>query len=183
MSETSAQAKTIVLQMQQIKPYWRNPRNNRLAVEKVKKSITDYGYNQLIAVDKNHVIIVGHTRYLALKQLGFQEAQVIELDIDQKKANAYRIVDNKTNEFAEWTEDLIPELRELGIDEMQDYFKDDLKKILADSVGESHEDVTEAELAEKNAELRGKFGGPEMYNLQPRNITCPHCGEDFSFIP
>ena len=46
-----------------IKPYWRNPRDNRAAVEKLKQSIERYGYNPLIAVDKKNVIIAGHTRY------------------------------------------------------------------------------------------------------------------------
>src|SRR4029077_104165 len=185
MPETTAQTRKILLDLADIKPYWRNPRNNRLAVEKVKKSITDYGYNQLIAVDKDHVIVVGHTRYLALKALGYKEIEVIELDIPKKKANAYRIVDNKTSEFAEWTDDLLPELREIGALEegLQEYFKDDLAKILGDSLGTTHEEITAEELAEKNAELRARFGSPEMYNEQTRKITCPHCGEDFSFIP
>jgi ParB-like chromosome segregation protein Spo0J len=91
------------LSLKSIKPYWRNPRDNREAVEKVKKSIEEYGYNQFIAVDRSHVIIAGHTRFLALQALGWKKAPVMVLDLDEKKAKAYRIIDNKTNEFATWT--------------------------------------------------------------------------------
>jgi site-specific DNA-methyltransferase (adenine-specific) len=75
--------KTVALA--EIKPYWRNPRDNREAVQKVKQSIKDYGYNQLIGVDKNNVIIVGHTRYRALQELGYKEVEVLMLDLDDNK--------------------------------------------------------------------------------------------------
>jgi ParB-like chromosome segregation protein Spo0J len=51
------------LDLPAIKPYWRNPRNNRAAVEKLMQSIERYCYNPLIAVDKKNVIVAGHTRY------------------------------------------------------------------------------------------------------------------------
>lgn len=57
-----------------ITPYENNPRNNEEAVEKVANSIKEFGFNQPIVVDKDNVIIVGHTRYLAAQELGLTEA-------------------------------------------------------------------------------------------------------------
>ena len=98
-----------------IQPYWRNPRENREAVAKVKKSIAEYGYNSFITIDKNNVIITGHTRHKALKELGKTKVNVIRLDLNDKKAKEYRIIDNKTSEYANWTDDLLLELREIDM--------------------------------------------------------------------
>lgn len=65
----------------QIKPYENNPRDNENAVAEVAKSIKAYGFQQPIVVDKNGVIIVGHTRYLAAKSLGMTTVPVIWLVI------------------------------------------------------------------------------------------------------
>ena len=59
----------INLKLNDIKPYWRNPRKNEKAVEAVKQSIQDYGFNQPILLDSKKVIIAGHTRYKALLEL------------------------------------------------------------------------------------------------------------------
>lgn len=103
-----------------IKPYWRNPRkNDDRAVEAVKESIKRYGYTQPIVVDKNNIIIAGHTRYKALRQLGYKSVAVVVSDLDEEKAKQYRIADNKTAEMSEWDEDLLLfELRE--IEELED---------------------------------------------------------------
>ena len=59
-----------------IKPYDRNPRKNDQAVEAVATSIREFGFRQPIVVDKDGVIIVGHTRWKAAKQLGLKRAPV-----------------------------------------------------------------------------------------------------------
>ena len=85
------------ISLDEIRPYWRNPRNNESAIDAVKKSIQEYGFNQPIVTDKDLVIIAGHTRYKALLQLGWKEAPVVVLeDIAPEKAKQYRIADNKT---------------------------------------------------------------------------------------
>jgi ParB-like chromosome segregation protein Spo0J len=170
----------VTLPLSSIRPYWRNPRDNHAAVEKVKASILEYGYNQLIAIDKKHVIIAGHTRYLALKDLGWKEASFIVLNLPPKKAKAYRIVDNKTNEFATWTPDLYVELREIDdLPDMQQYFNVDLAKLLAESeAGTAAEQVTNDEVDKKKGELENKFG-KGFHKDQEKEITCPKCGETF----
>ena len=86
-----------------IKPYKRNPRKNENAVDKVAESIKQFGWQQPIVVDKDGVIIVGHTRYKAAKKLGFTEVPVLwATDLTEEQVRAYRLADNKTNELAEW---------------------------------------------------------------------------------
>lgn len=93
----------ITLPMREIKPYKNNPRNNLPAIDVVAESIQQNGYRARIIVDENHVIIAGHTRYLALKKLGYTEAEVqMETDMSDEQKKKYRLLDNKTNEYAQW---------------------------------------------------------------------------------
>lgn len=89
--------------IKEIKPYEHNPRNNDSAVDAVAASIREFGWQQPIVVDRNGVIIAGHTRYKAAKKLGLKEVPVVvakKLTDDQVKA--YRLADNKTGELAGW---------------------------------------------------------------------------------
>lgn len=99
-----------------IKPYENNPRINKKAVEKVKESILRYGFNVPITVDKDGVIATGHTRYQAALELGLKKVLVIYLDdLSEDEIKAWRLVDNRTNEYAEWDMDkLNVELKELA---------------------------------------------------------------------
>ena len=86
-----------------IKPYENNPRINKNAVEKVKQSILQFGFNVPLTVDKDGVIATGHTRYQAAKELGLKKVLVIYLnDLTEEQIQAWRLVDNRTNEYAEW---------------------------------------------------------------------------------
>lgn len=89
--------------LSEIKPYENNPRLNEAAITPVAKSIKEFGFQQPIVVDKNGVIIVGHTRYEAAKQLGLKTVPVKYADeLTPDQVNAYRLADNKTNELAMW---------------------------------------------------------------------------------
>jgi ParB-like chromosome segregation protein Spo0J len=85
-----------------VKPYENNPRINTDAVGKVAQSIEQFGFRQPIVVDKNNVVIVGHTRLEAAKSLGITEVPVHVTDLDDDKVKAYRIADNKVAEYSEW---------------------------------------------------------------------------------
>lgn len=174
--------KTKTLAIGNIKPYWRNPRDNREAVKQVASSIERYGYNNLIAVDKNDVIITGHTRHKALKQLGYSEVEVAVLELDEQKAKEYRIIDNKSSEIAEWTDDLIPELREIvEIDFVDEFFEEDLSFLLDESTGtESFVPVTEEKVEKKTEQLESRFNdGGKSYSESVHQTICPACGEEF----
>lgn len=94
--------------IESITPYDRNPRKNDGAISKVAASIEAFGFKQPIVVDKDHVIIVGHTRYLASQQLGLKEVPVLVAeDLTAEQAKAYRLADNRTHEESEWDNDLL----------------------------------------------------------------------------
>ena len=86
-----------------IQPYENNPRNNDNAVDAVAASIREFGWQQPIVVDKDGVIIAGHTRYKAAKKLGLAEVPVVVADkLTEEQIKAYRLADNKSGELAEW---------------------------------------------------------------------------------
>lgn len=92
-----------------VKPYENNPRQNAKAVPAVVESLRRYGFRQPIVTDAKGVIVVGHTRYLAAKELGLTEVPVhIATDLSPDLAREYRIADNKTAEGATWDAKLLP---------------------------------------------------------------------------
>ena len=101
--------------IEEIKPYARNPRANDHAVAAVAASIREFGFRQPIVVDEHGVIIVGDTRYKAALQLGLKVVPVhVATDLTPAQVKAYRIADNKTAELADWDHDrLVQELVEL----------------------------------------------------------------------
>lgn len=104
------------LKLEDIHPYENNPRFNKDAVSKVAASIKKFGFKNPILVDKNNVIIAGHTRLEAAKKLGLEEAPcIIAADLNEKQAKALRLADNKVAEFSTWDYlKLDQELAELG---------------------------------------------------------------------
>lgn len=123
------QMQIVNMSIDDIKPYIKNPRYNKNAIGEVAKSIKSYGFNVPIVVDKDHVIITGHTRYEASKQLGLKTVPVyVATHLSPKQVRAYRIADNKTADFSIWDNKLLlEELTDLGdiftgftFDEMED---------------------------------------------------------------
>lgn len=99
----------------EVKPYWRNPRKiPEVAIQQLSESIRQYGMQQPIVVDEDQVIIVGHTRYAALRRLKAEKIPVLIADhLDEKQRQEYRVMDNRTAEFTSWDMDkLMSELRE-----------------------------------------------------------------------
>lgn len=94
-----------------ITPYENNPRKiPKEAIEKVAASIREFGFRQPIVVDKDMVVVVGHTRLLAARSLGYDEVPVlVASDLPPEKVKAYRLADNRTNEFTSWDDDRLME--------------------------------------------------------------------------
>ncbi len=96
------------LKIDQIKPYPRNPRKNDAAVGKVASSLKEFGWQQPIVVDKDMVVIAGHTRLAAAISLGFEKAPVlIASTLTPSQIKAYRIADNRVAEEADWDSGLL----------------------------------------------------------------------------
>lgn len=107
----------IMKNINDITPYENNPRNNINAVQVVANSIREFGFKNPIVVDKDNVIINGHTRYLAAKSLELNEVPVLVADdLSEEQVKAFRIMDNKSSEFAEWDyEKLVAEIKDIEI--------------------------------------------------------------------
>ena len=98
-----------------VKPYPGNPRQNDDAVEGVARSLREFGWQQPIVVDKDGVIIVGHTRHKAAKKNGDVTVPVhVARDLTPEKIKAYRIADNQLATLASWDDELLAkEIKEL----------------------------------------------------------------------
>ena len=98
------------INIKDLKPYEKNPRNNKEAVDYVAESIKQFGFKVPVVIDKDNVIVCGHTRYRACKKLGITEIPcVIADDLTDEQIKAFRLADNKTAEFAEWDYNLLDE--------------------------------------------------------------------------
>lgn len=118
-----------------IKPYKNNPRDNEAGVDAVANSIKEFGWQQPIVVDKDNVIIVGHTRYKAAKKLGMDKVPVVVAsNLSDEQVRAYRLADNKTGELTDWDVDLLDDelddildidMSDFGFDQGSDELPDD----------------------------------------------------------
>lgn len=89
-------------------PYEKNPRNNKKAVKYVKESIKEFGFKVPIVIDKDNVIVAGHTRLLAAKELKMTTVPcIVADDLTEEQIRAYRLVDNKVAEISEWDKDIL----------------------------------------------------------------------------
>lgn len=97
-----------------LKPYGKNPRINDNAVGAVGNSIESFRYKNLIVVDKDNTIIAGHTRYKAIKKMGYKADTPIKVivadDLTEEEGKAYRIADNSTGELASWDFDILGDI-------------------------------------------------------------------------
>lgn len=144
-----------------ITPYEKNPRYNDEAVKFVVASIEKFGFKQPIVVDKNGVIVVGHTRYKAALELGLEEVPVtVADDLTDEEIKAYRLADNKVGEIAKWNQEMLDfELGEIDID-MTAFGFIEMADIDVDGFFEDAEPKESKEEEEKE-------------------VQCPHCGMFF----
>ena len=147
-----------------IKPYEKNPRNNDNAVNEVANSISSFGFKVPIVIDKDNVIVCGHTRYKASKKLGLEVVPcVIADDLTEEQIKAYRLADNKVSELAEWNFDL------LG-DELADILDIDLSDFGFDLSEEEEEtEIIEDEVPEE-VEPVAKMG--DIWQLGRHRLMC-----------
>lgn len=95
--------KIVYVKLADLRPYENNPRNNDNAVQYVRNSIEEFGFRVPLVIDKDNVIVCGHTRYKAAVQMGLEEVPcILADDLAEDQINAFRLADNKTQELAEW---------------------------------------------------------------------------------
>lgn len=99
-------------------PYENNPRENDNAVPYLMNSIQEYGFLNPVIVDRDDVVVAGHTRIKAAMELGLKEVPVVRAeDLTKEQADAFRLVDNRVGEIAWWDRDkLAEEMRKLDIE-------------------------------------------------------------------
>ena len=78
-------------------------------MDAVAESIKQYGFLVPLVISADHEIITGHTRFKAAKKLGLSSVPcVIADELTEEQIKAFRLVDNKVGELAEWDVDLLP---------------------------------------------------------------------------
>ena len=140
-------------------PYENNPRVNEASIKYVANSIKEFGFQIPCIIDKDNVIVCGHTRLAAAKELGLKEVPcIVADDLNEKQIKAFRLADNKVSEFSAW-----------------DYDKLDLEFLdLKDDF--NFEDFGFFDIPTEDVD-----GEPELSEHQnkEKEITCPFCGEKF----
>ena len=143
----------------EIRPYEKNPRRNDEAVKYVAESIRQFGFKVPIVVDSSGVIVAGHTRYKAAKELGLDSVPcIVADDLTEEQIKAFRLADNKVSEKAGWDFTLLEE-------ELDGLFDFDME-----SFGFA---------VQEDVDISDFFEDTEQKPKEPKKIQCPHCGEWF----
>lgn len=138
-------------------PYENNPRINDHAVQYVRESIANFGFKVPIVIDRNNVIVCGHTRLKAAMELGMEEVPcTVADDLSDEQIKAFRLVDNKVGELASWDRVAL----QVELDKIDNICMADFG---FPEVGEMDFDF------EENQEKKSA----------PKMVKCPHCGERF----
>ena len=105
----------IEVKISELKPYENNPRNNDDAAAAVARSIKEFGFKVPVIIDKNNVIVAGHTRLKAAMLLNLESVPcIVADDLSDEQIKAFRLADNKVAELATWDfEALEKELKDL----------------------------------------------------------------------
>ena len=158
-----------------VKPYENNPRINDGAVDATANSIKEFGWKQPIVVDKEGVIIVGHTRLKAAKKLGMEKVPVlVAKDLSSEQADAYRLADNKTGEISEWNMDMLgEELSQIEDIDMTDFGFDDDELELQDENADAEDDEFDGKIPENPTSKVGDIYKLGEHRLMVGDSTDP----------
>lgn len=145
----------VMRSVQEIRPYEKNPRKNDDAVKYVAESIKQFGFKVPIVIDRDGVIVAGHTRYKAAKKLKLDAVPcIVADDLTEEQIKAFRLADNKVAEKAEWDFALLTE-------ELDDLFDFDMD--LFGFGDDDEEDDEEEKPAVERDDLSGQVG--EVYQI------------------
>lgn len=161
------------ISIKELREYENNPRHNENAVEAVAASIREFGFKVPIVVDKDNVIVAGHTRLKAAKLLGLDKVPcVVADDLTPEQVKAFRVADNKTAELAEWNFELLEselaELATLDLD-MSQFGFDELEAEEDDSHGIEGDDKYTKKTEVPQYEITGE--NPTISELYDKSKT------------
>lgn len=141
--------------IEEVTPYTNNPRCNDTAVNSVAESIKEFGFKVPIIIDKNNVIVAGHTRVKAAKMLGLESVPCIMADdLSEEQVNAFRLADNKVAEAAEWHFDkLEEELNNISIDMSVFGFESLIEELEPEVVEDDYSESLPAEPKAKTGDI------------------------------
>ena len=170
-----AKMKIVNVPVDEITPYENNPRINEGAVEQLARIIEQLGFRNPAVLNKDKVVIEGHTRLLAVKKLGWKTMPcIIATDLTPEQEQALRIADNKIAEIAEWDDDKLKvelaALQEAGFDlSLLAFGDDELEDLLRDDTGTHGE--TEPDAVPETPEVPVSTPG-EVYRLGRHILVC-----------
>lgn len=159
-----------LLAIDKIKMYENNAKlHPREQIEQIKKSILEFGNNDPIAVDEHNVIIEGHGRFVALKELGYDEVEIIRLShLTDEQKRAYILAHNKLTMNSGFDMDILElELEDITNIDMED-FGFDFEEI--EVIGEDIEEVEQDEYDEELRETNIKPG--DIFQLGEHRLSC-----------
>lgn len=172
------------LNIETLIPYARNPRKNDAAVDSVAASIQEFGFQQPIVLDKDRVVVVGHTRLLAAKKLGLKTVPCVIADnLTPEKIKAYRLLDNKLAEKATWDYELLElELKELPNFDMG-FFQVDWPVLGEEAVVINSEDLKEDDFdPDDPASVKTKIQPGDIISLGRHKIMCGDSAKDLGTL-
>ena len=154
--------------IEDITPYEKNPRRNDKAVDAVANSIKEFGFKVPIVIDKDGIIVAGHTRYKAAKKLRMKSVPcIVASDLTNEQIKAFRLSDNRTAELAEWDMELLTE-------ELDDILNIDMSEfgfdIELDDIEEKNEIKEDTVPHVKDGEPKAKIG--QIYQLGRHRLMC-----------
>lgn len=150
-------------------PYDRNTKkHDKTQINNVAESIKQYGFVQPIVIDKNNIVVIGHCRLLAAKQLKMEEVPCVCVeDLTEEQVKTLRIVDNKSNE-SEWDFDILPdELSDLDFSNFDFTF----------GIDDEEEETVTSQPKEANGAVEY---GTEDFSDEKFECECPRCGFKFN---
>jgi site-specific DNA-methyltransferase (adenine-specific) len=166
MAKEAKEAQIKYIKTEELIPYVNNPRINDQAVDSVAASIKEFGFKQPIVIDKDKVVVAGHTRLKASKKLGLEEVPcIIADDLTEEQIKAYRLADNKVAESADWDlQKLELELKALEDVDMSQFGFEDMEK--------EAESFVELEEVETPDEVPERVSPGEIWKLGEHRLMC-----------
>lgn len=161
--------------IEQLIPYDKNARNNTQSIDKVAKSIKEFGFKVPIVIDKDNVVVAGHTRLEAAKKLEMKEVPcIVADDLTENQIKAYRLADNRVAEFSLWDFQLLNEELESITDIDMGDFGFEIKFNESDFINEQ-EETTEVQVNSNPASPSNGEIDSEQYNDEQFEHMCPRC--------